>query len=349
MSFKGFEPAPEALVSPAGLELGRFGTPFGRANLIDQERIYGYRLPRLVRSWRLKEWQAFQFGDARWFFFTSLYNAKTLSLVLFQGYDRERKRRFGFQVPLPGSAFGFGQSLSGARTAYRSRSSFLEYRCDYDAGSIAVSVRRSERDASASFAGEFRFACGPKAAALQSVCMPLSLNRAIYSTKALMPLEGELVLGSESFGIGGPAAMGVIDDHKGYYPYHMRYDWATGFGLDQKGRRAGFNLTNNQVRDQAKHNENCLWINNRTWPLPPVKVTRPQGPDGEWVIQDTEGLVDLVFVPEAANDLRFNYGIAESDYHGPFGSFRGLVKNADGDKVQAELLYGAGEQKFLRV
>ena len=72
-------------------------------------------------------------------------------------------------------------------------------------------------------------------------------------------------------------------------PTSMRYDWVTGFGLDQKGRRAGFNLTDNQVRDQVKYNENCLWLNNKIWPLPPVKVTRPQGSGGEWIVQDTRG------------------------------------------------------------
>jgi hypothetical protein len=349
LSAKGFDPAPEAAVSKGEYELGRFGTPFCRANLLDAERVYGYRLPRAVKSWRLKEWQAFQFGDRRWFCFTALYNAKAFSIAAFHAYDRERKRRVGFQLPLPGSAFAFGESLSGALVRYRSRSSFIEYACDYDAGSIKVSAQRYDRDAQRSFAGEFRFSCGPKQAALESVCMPLSLNRAIYSTKALMPLEGQLVVGGDAFDLGGPGAMGIIDDHKGYYPYHLHYDWATGFGLDQKGRRAGFNLTDNQVRDQAKYNENCLWINNRTWPLPPVKMTRPRGPGGEWIIQDTEGLVDLVFVPEIANDVHFNVGLAEGEYHGPFGAFRGLIKNEEGDKVQAELLYGAGEQKFLRV
>jgi hypothetical protein len=348
LSGKGFEPAPEAVVKEGEYEYGRFGTPFGRANLLDVARPYGYPVPRFVKSWRLKEWRAFQFGDAHWFFFSSLYNAKTLSFAIFHAYDREQKRHYGFTVPIPGSAFSYGDRLTGSKVAFRRSSSFLEYDCEYDAEALSISVQRYERDASRSFAGEFRFACGPKNAAPESVCLPLGMNRAMYSTKVLMPFEGEFTAGSEVFSIAGPGAMGILDDHKGYYPYHMRYDWVTGFGLDQKGRRAGFNLTDNQVRDQVKYNENCLWLNNRIWPLPPVKVTRPQGTGGEWIIQDTEGLVDLVFVPEVTNDVRFNLGLIESEYHGPFGSFRGVVKNADGDKVQAELLYGAGEQKYLR-
>jgi hypothetical protein len=349
LSAKGFDPAPEAAVSKGQFELGRFGTPFARANLLDVERLYFYPLPRFVKAARLKEWRAFQFGNERWFFFTALYNAKAFSIAAFFAYDRERKRRFGFQRPIPGSAFSYGERLSGSKTAYRNSRSLIEYDCEFDSGLISIAAQRSEVDAERSFAGAFRFSCGPKAAAPESVCLPLGKNRAMYSTKLLMPFEGEFTVGNEVFGFDGAGAMGVMDDHKGYYPYRLRYDWVTGFGLDQKGRRAGFNLTDNQVRDQAKYNENCLWINNRVWPLPPVKVTRPQGPAGEWFVQDTEGLVDLVFTPELPNDVAFNLGIAESDYRGPFGSYRGLVKNGEGDRVQAELLYGMGEQKYLRI
>jgi hypothetical protein len=59
-------------------------------------------------------------------------------------------------------------------------------------------------------------------------------------------------------------------------------------------------------------------------------------------------MVDLVFVPELANDLRFNLGILESDYNGPLGGFRGFIGNGEGEKIQADLLYGAGEREYLR-
>jgi hypothetical protein len=170
----------------------------------------------------------------------------------------------------------------------------------------------------------------------------------MYSTKVLMPMTGEFNFKGERFMFEAPDAMGVMDDHKGFYPYAMHYDWVSGFGVDAKGRRVGFNLTDNQVKDQEQYNENCLWISNRIYSLPPVKVTRPSGPMGEWVIQDTEGLVDLIFLPEAANDMRFNLGIAAGDYHGPFGSFKGMIRNGTGEKIEAERLFGAGEQKYLR-
>lgn len=345
---KPFPDPPEAAVSGGHFQFGRYGSPFPRANLLEVERPYHYRVPRAIKEWRLKEWQALQFGDERWFYFSALYNAKLFSLAVFHAYDRVERRRIGFQRILPGSAFRFSERLVNSQAAYRSRQYALDFFFDLDAGSIRVAVERAGSRGRKEFSGSFHFGYGPKVSAPNVVLLPLGLNRAMYSTKVLMPLEGEFMVDGESFHLDSPAAMGILDDHKGYYPWRMRYDWVTGFGLDGKGRRAGFNLTDNQVKDQEHYNENCLWIGNKVWPLPPVKVSRAEGPAGSWVIQDTEGLVDLVFTPEVHNDIRFNLGVIESDYHGPFGTFKGLVKNGEGEKLEADRLFGAGEQKYLR-
>ncbi len=344
-----FEPAPESIVDGSGqLNYGRFGSPFRRANMLDVDRLYAYRMPRVLKDWRLKEWQAYQFGDSRWFFFASLVNAKIASFVQFLAYDRERKLRYGFRRFLPGGMFAFPETLTGSNVYYRGPRSYLESACDFDRGSAQVTVVHGSRAPSRRFSGRFEFSCSPKSSAPNVVCLPFGLGRAVYSTKLLMPMRGEFAVAGESFAFEGPSSMGILDDHKGFYPYRMRYDWLTGFGNDAKGRRVAFNLTDNQARDPERYNENCLWINGRVWPLPTIKVTRPQGDSGEWIVQDTEGMVDLVFIPELANDDRFNLGLIESDYAGPIGSFRGFIRNGEGEKIKAERLYGMGERQFLR-
>ena len=90
----GFDPSPDAIVDKGVFALGRYGTPFRRANMLDVSHPFHFRVPRAIKNWRLKEWQAYQFGDRRWFFFASLYNAKICSIVLFIAYDRERKKRY---------------------------------------------------------------------------------------------------------------------------------------------------------------------------------------------------------------------------------------------------------------
>ncbi len=340
---------PERIVQDGEFVLGCWNGPPALANMLDVEKPYHYPVPRWVKNQRCKEWNAFQFGDKRWFFFTALHEAKSFSLAQFSAWDRERRRLLEFKRMIPFGDFGINDRLDGRKVSYRERHAAIRYRFDLGKGSISVETRSTKRGRRTSFAGSFHFAYNSRQSAPSSVCLPLGLNRAMYSTKALMPMQGWFEAGGERFEFNGPDAMGVFDDHKGYYPYNMRYDWVTGFGLDGKNRRVGFNLTDNQVRDQRAYNENVLWINSRLFPLPPIKVTRPTGPGGPWYIQDTEGLVDLCFKPERKNDHHVNLLFAASDYHGPFGSFEGVLRSPDGgEKVEAKDLFGMGEQKYLQ-
>ncbi|HAW85413.1 MAG: hypothetical protein A2087_06835 [Spirochaetes bacterium GWD1_61_31] len=344
-----FSSAPEAIVQDGKFQYGCYDGPARRANMLDVERPYHYPVPRWVKALRCKEWRAFQAGNKRWFFFTALYEAKTFSAAMFYLWDRQERQIYQIKRLLPAVNFGIGECLDGERIGYQNRHSAISYKTDLSGGLISVEASRSRHHGLTPFKLSFQFSYNTRQAAPSTVCLPLGLNRAMYSTKVLMPMRGWLELGEERFEFDGGDAMGIMDDHKGLYDYRMRYDWVTGFGLDAKRRRVGFNLTNNQVKDQSQYNENVLWINSRVFPLPPVTMTRPQGPDGVWHIQDTEGLVDLSFKPEFLNPLQVNAIVIASNYHGPFGSFDGLLRTPDGaEKIDVRKLYGMGEQKYLR-
>ncbi len=344
-----FLPPPDTIVDGGVFRLGCFSGPAARANMLDVQMPYHYPVPRWFKALRCKEWRAFQFGDSRFYAMAALYEGKTFSLVLFNAWDKERKKAYEFRKVLPPRSFGIGENLDGSEIAYRGRKFSLSMASPLSEGVVLVEVEAAKRGPRPAFSGSFRFAYNARQTAPCSACMPLGLNRALYSLKVLMPMEGWFETKDERYDFAAADSMGVLDDHKGYYPFRMRYDWVSGFGVDQKGRRVGFNLTHNQVKDQSLYNENLLWINSRAFPLPPVRVTRPQGPAGVWHIQDTEGLVDLLFKPERKHSIKLDTIVMAADYHGPFGSFEGVLRSPDGgEKVDAKTLYGMGEQKFLR-
>jgi len=340
---------PAQVVRDGEFMLGCFSGPVADVNVMDVDHPYHYPVPRLVKEFRCKEWRAFQLGDRRWFFFSALYEAKSFGLAIFSAWDRERQKAYEIRRMVPFGAFGIGPVLDGSTSGFRTPNEAISYRFDLSGGTMTVEASSRKSRTGPGFAGAFTLACGPRQAAMSSVCLPLGLNRAMYSLKAMMPMQGWFEAEGQRFEFDQAGSIGVLDDHKGFYPYRMRYDWVTGFGMDAKGRRVGFNLTDNQVRDQESYNENVLWINSRVLPLPPVKVTRPQGVDGVWHVQDTRGLVDLAFRPERKNRIAVNMIVLASDYDGPYGSFEGVLRSADGgEKVDASQLYGMGEKKYLR-
>ena len=349
MTVAQLEAPPESVVTKGEFNYGRFSALIPRVNMLDVARPYHYAVPQAFKAFRLKEWQAFQFGNERWFFFTALYSSKPVNLAIFVAYDREAKKQYGFRKGFIGRPYRFSESLADSRVAYRRRNRHFMIECRSEEGRIELDVEDRQGKPGRSISGHFSFAMGQQSAAPISVCLPLGLNRAMYSTKVLMPMEGSFRCGGEEHRFEAPTAMGVLDDHKGYYPYRLHYDWVTGFGADASGRRIAFNLTDNQVRDQAAFNENRLWIDGRVDALPPVKITRPNGPGSPWIIQDTEGMVDLVFHPEAAHQIKVRLGLAEIDYEGPFGRFEGELRAATGEMVDASPLFGMGEDKHVRM
>jgi hypothetical protein len=324
--------------------------------MLGVDKAYLYPVPKILKNIRLKEWQAYQFGDSRWFFFCTIYNAKFITFVEFQAYERSTKKRFiarkffpGSKIPVPATLFGSSMRYSGSRMHLAFSADLKTAPSGRQYGKIGIEASSSDRMGIPKFEGKFTLAYDSDILTPNVVCLPFGLNRSMYSAKMLLPMEGWFRTAGSRTVFSGRDALGIMDDHKGYYPWQLRYDWVTGFGVDASGRKIGFNLTDNQVRDQTRNNENCVWIDGELWPLPPVKVTRPNGAAGEWIIQDMEGLVDLVFAPEAANDMRIRAIAVELDYHGPFGSFRGQLGNGAGSLVDASIFFGMGEQKYLRI
>jgi len=340
--------APNLLYQKGKFNFGKWKGVPGRANLLDAKRPFSFPLLNLFKAFRLKEWQAIEIGDRDWFLFVVLYDAKALTLASIDLWDKRNHRSYSYQNMSLGSHVQFGDSLYPSDTTFLNKDSSI---------GIYVHPERNELRLAASCTPakktpimlDLSFTLAQEACLPFSVCLPLSEERAIYSTKILMHCSGKIQAGETSHIFAPSDSLGILDDHKGYYPYHLHYDWVTAFGLLPDKRMAGFNLTDNQVRDQARYNENRLWLGDDVYDLPPIKITHPYGHEGTWIIQDTEGLIDLTFYPEVHHNIETNLGLAGVDYSGPFGHFEGFIRSPLGDEIEASKLYGMGEDKNLRL
>ncbi len=346
--------APTAIVDGGQYRYGRFGTLFENTGLVDVHRPYHYPLPRILKRSRLKEWQTFVCVDVRWFVFCTIFNAKLMTLFDFFAYDRTRGRKYTLRKLVPGSAVRFPDTLTSFSAGSDGKQEWLRISGHLPsggkkAGGVEIEVRQRPVPGRGGFSGQFSLRYMPGFDQPDVVCHPMGLNRALYSAKLVSRVSGTFVSEGDSYEFGGSGpAIGIFEDHKGYYPWRMRRDAVKGFGVDSVGRITGFTLGESQVRDRDRNNENCLWIDGVRWTLPSVRVTRPNGIGNEWIIQDTEGLVDLVFVPETPNALRVRFGFIETDFDAPAGTFKGEIRNGSGDRIDASSLYGMGAKLYLR-
>lgn len=328
---------------------GTWTRPFDDVNLLDTKRPFAVPIPRWVRSYRIKEWQSFQVQDERYYLTAALTNAKYYRVAQVFLYDKESKEKLLFRKALPFGSWRLPRGLSNASVASASYGFYFRIHDWLDADLVELDLDIEPNRSRPSFTAHLEFDLTRSAATPLTVCLPFSDKRCMVSYKAMAPVRGDLVYGGRHVSFDAGATSGFVFDYKGYYPYRMRNTWCTGFGFDASGRRFGFSIGENQARDGFRNNENGLWLEGAPTPLPPVRITMPDGPEGDWVIQDVEGMVDLTFTPREPAKFSFDLLLTRSEYHAPFGVFNGMVATGDGDKIAVRNLWGLGEKLYLRV
>ncbi|MCB9390340.1 MAG: DUF2804 family protein [Acidimicrobiia bacterium] len=102
------------LVVDGRVRFGRWSEPFPDINLraADAYRLpFGLPAPRPLQQARLKEWQAFQFTNGRWFGIVALFNAKALALAQLKLVDTESLTKYTFEQRLAPWALRYPQNL----------------------------------------------------------------------------------------------------------------------------------------------------------------------------------------------------------------------------------------------
>ena len=345
---RAIEDAPDRLVTNGKINFGTFNGPIEIVNPLDAAGVFGVPVPRFVKYLRLKEWQAFQLGSEECFMLVVVYNQKGAALTQFIFFDKCEGAGLKYEKLVPSFRVSVPSALGNSRARYSAKNFRIDIHNRLDRGRMFIDVAIESFKKLPDVYGHFEALHDAGAVNPIVVSLPFGANRGMYSHKCLMPMQGELTVGDRGYSFSKRDSFAIVDDHKGYYPAVMKYDWVTGVGRGKKGELIGFNLTDNQVLDKEKYNENCVWVGDRLHLLPPVTFARPDGVAGDWFIKDAYGMVDLAFTPVMENRIDINLLFLKTDYHGPFGTFRGTITTARGAKVPVKNFFGMGEKKYLR-
>ena len=184
-----------------------------------------------------------------------------------------------------------------------------------------------------------------------NVSIPFGPNKPLYSEKDFFKATGYIVVNGEKF-VTNENSVSIIDDHKGYYPYLAHYDWLTTMGrcdIDGEKKYFAFNLTRNQSIDQDAYNENLIWVEGESFPLPPVVFERESRKAKTWRIHDEHGCVDIRFEITDTFFMPMHFLVVDVYYALPFGKIYGYVKDTNGKKYVVDGMLGIGEDKSTRM
>lgn len=346
-------PVPESVVENGKVHFGTFDQPFKKLNLLECDKPCGSKMPDFMKPSRLTEWEAFEVNMDEGALVSAVYKTGPMGFSIFVWYDKKEDKIYSWRNLVPVKKSKVASQLIDDFSHVKTKNS--EYTITNDFMNGKAAAKGWSKGKNGDFSIDIKF---ERISPLANGVMPLAKNKdgsfrnALYSEKDFFKATGNITVNGKAYNTNGNS-VGIIDDHKGFYPFFAHYDWLTTMGtIDDNGEKKffAFNLTRNQSVDQYNYNENVIWFEKESFPMPPVKFIHKDGKKktDEWHIVDEkeEGIVDVTYKISKV----FYMPIPLLCYYAlPYGTISGYVSDPNGKKYFVDGMTGIGEDKSTRM
>ncbi len=350
MYTRQIDPAPDTPVNNGKALFGTYSGSFKRFDIRNVRRPFGdLPLPVILTNLRVMEMLRFVFCDDEYIGEIELFDAGYFSYMETTVWNRITQRKFAYRRLLPPGLMPLPKKLDNTITACRTRKRYLR---------ILTRLARNQILADFDFVGsDFRPPCsghlemrtdGPSSGSLSCVTPWRVKRRCQASWQSCGPLSGFIRTGFEDHEMLKDSSAGFFDLRQAYYSLRTKSSRMIGLGWIG-GALISFQLGNPVSGDENRYNDNVLFIDNEVTPLPPVRITRPEGISGPWIIQDTESMIDLVFHPVSDSYRQMSAFVVRTSYHSVYGTFDGVLLSGSGEKLQLKGFPGIGKKILLRI
>jgi hypothetical protein len=331
------------------VEFGAFSEPFRELNL-EQADIFGLkgRAPRGLTRFRLKEWQHYGVIHPQHYIGVVIFNAKFMGVSFVYHYHRERGTRVEHSRQAPAGKARVAETTWKGECSFEARGYSIRFHNNLEEGYHHVEIDASPTPRLAGISGEFRMLEDLSSFQPLVVVSPFSNNRPLYTHKAACPVEGKVVVGDEVIELEAGRDVCLLDEQKAFYPYRSFWRWMTFGGYSRQGSLIAANLCHNNIAEDEEYSENCYWIDGKIHLTGAARFGYSEAAIcGPWFIKTTDGLVDVDFHPQGERAERIRVGPILSDFHQPFGLFRGRLGTGE-SAVEVQDFFGLCEQHITR-
>jgi hypothetical protein len=331
------------------VEFGAFEEPFRQLNLGEAEifRLGGKHLRGLGRL-RLKEWQHYGVIHPHHYFGMVIFDAKFLTVSFVYHYNREGGGMQEHSRQAPGGKAKIAETMWHGECSFAARGYSLGFENRLEEGYHRVRVEAAQTSKLPAISGDFRMLEDISRYQPLVVVSPFSPNRPLYTHKAACPVEGTMSVGGEVIELDPSRDVCLLDEQKAFYPFKSFWRWLCFGGFTPGGSLIAANLCHNIIADDEEYSENCYWVDGKIHLTGAARFGYSEADIlGPWFVNTTDGLVDVDFHPQGERAERIRVGPILSDFHQPFGLFRGRL-GSGGDAAGVEDLFGLCEQHITR-
>lgn len=182
-----------------------------------------------------------------------------------------------------------------------------------------------------------------------TLVIPIGNQRFYYNRKInCLPASGSLDYGDIHEDVLPERCLGSLDWGRGVWEYRSFWNWASASGFLPDGRRVGLNLGTG-FGDTSAATENCLILEGRIHKLDRVPFDySTQDTMQPWQFRDSQGRLQLEFVPFKDRPARTNLGVIFSQVHQMFGRYSGHVITDEAETIHIAGLIGFAEEHQAR-
>jgi len=347
---------PKSIVIDTKVQYGTFDKPFEKNNLLDVQTPCGTKMPHWLKKMRFAEWEAFEINMDEGILICAIYKMFPVSFSSFWWFDKSTQKVQKWSNIKPFNCAHVAKQLIDDDSYLKTKNSEFRIFNHFSEG-IASGKGYSQNKKIGKIEIDIQL---ERISPLANGVMPLSYKKGtnefcnpLYSEKDFFKAAGTITVNGSKY-TSNENTVGIIDDHKGFYPYKAHYDWLTTMGkceIDGQSKYLALNLTRNQSVKQDDYNENVLWLEGESYPLPPVifKYKDDNKKTRIWHIKDEYGDVDVRFDIQDESNIIIKAGVISVDYALTFGKIYGYIKDHDGKKYIVDGMDGIGEDKTTRL
>ena len=350
MYSRQFGEPPEHLVQNGKAQFGSFNGVSPKTDIRGMRAPYaGVPLPSFISNLRIKSRLEYVFSLKDFIGLSQFYDFKFLGLGEIIFWNKESGKKYVYHtIMAPRRRFGPVLTTRGICACYR-KSRFIKISWGRQHKHHALTFKVKGDNARPNAEGyvyssvqddmhtDSLFLCPSPASSRCSATWFSSKN-----------ISGHIAINEEAVSDSEGLAMMVLN--RAYYKFHSKSSSAYGIG-NIKGKKVIFYIktSNMDAADSDSYNCNILVTDGKQTALPPVYMTHPFGIDKNWIIQDTESMVDLTFTPLSVNSRTLNLIALRTNYYTMYGTFEGVLRNSDGEKIILKNFPGLLHKGMLRL
>jgi hypothetical protein len=305
------------------------------------------RLLRPLQRFRLKRWDYYAFFTPRRFFSATIADLGYAGniFVYTLDYASGELHEEGLVIPL-GRGITLPRNSTVGESVYEDSRARLHFHVEAEQRQISVSW--PDFHDGRGIEAQINLHCPPDHQSM-NIIIPIGERRFYYNRKInCLPAEGSIRYGDVQEVLQPQESLGALDWGRGVWQYRSFWNWASASGFLPDGRTLGFNLGSG-FGDTSAASENCLILNGRVHKLERVEfVYNSKDFMQPWKFTDSQGRMELEFVPFKDRVARTNLGIIFSEVHQLFGRYSGRVVTDAGETLSIDGLVGFAEEHHAR-